>query len=552
MTLVTVAFLTAMGILAVSVSGKAPLIRIKFFPDNYTVYYVELQGPVATPIERTRDLLKEISGFIAEKGPGVAKSATAYAGFVVTEDYEQVFGSNLGNVVVEMPARADQQIRDPEEYLESMRRELAAITPEGWRMRVRAEKDGPPAGKDVTIRIIGTDHGTVEDLSREMLGFLRSDPGVAPHLVNLEDDRGVQNRILRFRPDIRKTAEHDLSPEDVAKLAASVLDGRFVGKYRMTDEEIDIRLKVDPAVIADPLDALAIPLIERDTGPLRLSDLAAASVVMEPGQLNRFQGQRAVTLTANIQAGHAGERRGHRSEGFGLLRHDSRAFSRSRTRFFRGVRVHQEIVRLAGRRVRHRGAGHLPDPGHPVRILHPAGDHPLFSGFRPDRRDFRDILHPDSVHSEQLRGHCRRYRRGGQQLAGPARFHQQAVCLWAIENRGHQARGAGQAQAHPADNADHHARPAAHGRGHPELFPGLGDHGHDLCDGPLHGNRAEPLSRAGPVGYPDRRRRVEVAAEEGRGGPGNVMSGTALRHGRKGDIPRQFCCPLRYEKEESR
>jgi multidrug efflux pump subunit AcrB len=303
MAAVTTAFLLAMGILVVSIIGKAPLIRIKFFPDNYTVYYVELQGPMATPIERTRDLLKGISGVIAGKGPGVAKSATAFAGFVVTEDYEQVFGSNLGNIVVEMPARADQQIRDPEEYLESMRRELAPLAPEGWRMRVRAEKDGPPAGKDVTIRIIGTDHGTVDDLSREMLGFLRSDPGVAPHLVNLEDDRGVQNRILRFRPDVRRTAEHDLSPEDVAGLAASILDGRFVGKYRMTDEEVDIRLKIDPAVLVDPLDALGIPLIERDTGSLRLSDLADASVVMEPGQLNRFQGQRAVTLTANIQPG---------------------------------------------------------------------------------------------------------------------------------------------------------------------------------------------------------------------------------------------------------
>jgi multidrug efflux pump subunit AcrB len=300
---VTVAFVLAMAMLLVSITGRVPLIRIQFFPDNYLVYYVELQGPVATPIEKTRDLLKDISGFIVAKGPGVAKSATAYAGFVVTEDYEQVFGTNLGNVVVEMPSREDQQIRDPEAYLDTMRKELEGFAIDGWIMRVRAEKDGPPAGKDVTVRILGTNHAAVEGLAQEMHNYLRSDPGVAPHLLNLEDDQGVPNRILRFHPDIRRISEYDLTPEAVAGLAASVLDGRFVGKYRVADEEVDLRLKIDPALLGDPLQALDTPLLEHELGPLRLSDLAQASISMEAGQLNRFQGQRAVTLTANIMPG---------------------------------------------------------------------------------------------------------------------------------------------------------------------------------------------------------------------------------------------------------
>jgi multidrug efflux pump subunit AcrB len=300
---VSAAFFMAMAILLVSITGRAPLIRIKFFPDNYMVYYVELQGPVATPIEQTRDLLKEISAHIVSKGPGTAKSASAYAGFVVTEDYEQVFGTNLGNVVVEMPSKEDQQIRDPEEYLNAMRQELAGFATQGWTMRVRAEKDGPPAGKDVTIRILGTNHEAVQGLAEQMHRFLHFDPSVAPHLINLDDDQGVPNRIVRFHPDGRRIAEYDLTPEVVAGLAASVLDGRFIGKYRVADEEVDLRLKIDPDLLSDPLEALKTPLLEHELGPLRLSDLAQASIFMEAGQLNRFQGQRAVTLTANIMPG---------------------------------------------------------------------------------------------------------------------------------------------------------------------------------------------------------------------------------------------------------
>ena len=59
--LVVVAFVASVFILAVSISGKIPLIKIKFFPDEYTYYYIELEGPVATPIETTNRKLKEIT-----------------------------------------------------------------------------------------------------------------------------------------------------------------------------------------------------------------------------------------------------------------------------------------------------------------------------------------------------------------------------------------------------------------------------------------------------------------------------------------------------------
>ncbi len=46
-----------------------------------------------------------------------------------------------------------------------------------------------------------------------------------------------------------------------------------------------------------------IPILEDDQGPVRVGDLVDVETYREPGQLNRFQGQRAVTLTANIQPG---------------------------------------------------------------------------------------------------------------------------------------------------------------------------------------------------------------------------------------------------------
>jgi HAE1 family hydrophobic/amphiphilic exporter-1 len=76
--MVLLAFVAALLMLGLSVSGKVPLIRIQFFPDEYTNYYIEVEGPMGTPIEGTSHKLKEIAEFILPGRPGQLKSATAF------------------------------------------------------------------------------------------------------------------------------------------------------------------------------------------------------------------------------------------------------------------------------------------------------------------------------------------------------------------------------------------------------------------------------------------------------------------------------------------
>ncbi|WP_320171480.1 efflux RND transporter permease subunit [Maridesulfovibrio sp.] len=308
MGIVFVAFVVALGILGVSLSGTLPLIKIKFFPDDYSLYYIELEGPVATPIEVTSDKLKRISVFIENTGPGMAKSATAFAGFYLNDDYETVHGSNLGNIVVELPRKdrqafEDAPVNDPGKHLEQVRNSLDKFAEEGWTFRVRPEKDGPPAGKDINIRILGSDHQSVQKLAAAIMEFIKETDKLGPELVNLDTDDGTPNRIFRFNPVKERVAEYGLTPKQVARLSGSVLDGRFVGKFRLSDEDVDLRLKIDPQFLVSPEEALNVPVLEQDESPIRLGDLCKVSIYMEPGQFNRFMGQRAITITANIKHG---------------------------------------------------------------------------------------------------------------------------------------------------------------------------------------------------------------------------------------------------------
>ncbi|MGD8435089.1 MAG: efflux RND transporter permease subunit, partial [Syntrophobacterales bacterium] len=306
--LVAVAFVASVFILGVSISGKIPLIKIKFFPDEYTYYYIELEGPVATPIETTNRKLKEITDYILPGRPGQLRSATGNAGFYVNEDYQPVFGSNLGYVYVEMPRKNEQNFpenhkNDPIIHLDYVRKQLARFQQDGWTVRVRPEKSGPPTGKDINVRVVGPDPEMVRNLSKEVYGFLSSNDKISPHLIDLSDNLGRPNRVYRFRVNKERAAEYGLTPLDVSRLAASVLDGRFVGDFRTHDEDIDLKLKIDQEYLDAPEAALSIPILQHPSGPVRLGDLSDTESYIEPNKLDRYQTNRAITLTANIRPG---------------------------------------------------------------------------------------------------------------------------------------------------------------------------------------------------------------------------------------------------------
>lgn len=309
---VFVAFLGALFIFGVSVSGTLPLLRIKFFPDNYNIFYVNVEAPAGTSLQEVSRRLKEMTVNIDSKGRNVVRAATAFAGFYVNEDYEQVYGSNYGTINVELPEVntrifADYPTNDPIAHLDTMRKEMTEYAHKHWGkqwvVRVRAESDGPPTGKDVTIRIMGVDTTKVELLTRDILNYMKTNKKYSEYLVDLRPDTGYPNRIVRFVPDEMRVSQYELTPRLVARMAGSVLDGSLVGEFRADDEDIDLRMRVDQRFLRAPEDALSIPVIEEDMGSIRLGDLVKIQTYTEPGQFNRFQGERAITLSANLKPG---------------------------------------------------------------------------------------------------------------------------------------------------------------------------------------------------------------------------------------------------------
>ncbi len=305
--LVGLLFLSAMAIAAVSAGGTVQLIKVKFFPDDYSLYYINVEAPITWPIERTNQKVKEIAGLVMTDGQGMAHSAAAITGFYINEDYEPVFGSNLAHVAVTLPAKdkrhfADHPTNDPVAHVEWVRRRVAPLATEGVKLWVRPEKDGPPAGKDINVRAVGPNHDSVSRLARDIKAFLTG-PAMQGSVIDISDDRGQPARVFRFQVIPERAAEYGVTPAQVVTLAGTVLGGRYVGKYRLVDEDVDLKVKLDPAAMETPERALELPLLEHPSGPVRLGDLSRPQLYTGSGQLNRYQGERAITITGNLKPG---------------------------------------------------------------------------------------------------------------------------------------------------------------------------------------------------------------------------------------------------------
>lgn len=308
LTILGLCFSAALFIAIVSLSGKMQLIRVTFFPDDYSIYYVEVSGPVGTPIEETHRLVKKIATEVMTDGPGMATAAQGIAGFYLNEDYMAVWGNHLGHVVVTLPSLKARNFEDAPTndiliHLDAMREKLNHFTDSNFALRIRPEKDGPPAGKDVNIRVLGKHLDLVQQFSSNLMNFLRHDREISPVLIDLEDNQGQKGRVIRFQINKNRVAEYNLSTDQVALLTASILNGQIAGQYRLLDEEVDLKVKIASSAESGLQQLLRTPIIEHADGPIVLGDICQPVFTTEPGFLNRFQGQRAITLTANIREG---------------------------------------------------------------------------------------------------------------------------------------------------------------------------------------------------------------------------------------------------------
>ncbi|MCK4910453.1 MAG: efflux RND transporter permease subunit, partial [Thermodesulfovibrionales bacterium] len=317
------AFVVAVTMLVLSMTGVVPLIKMKFFPGSYFRYHVPVVMPPGTSIERTDEVVRDLARFILARGDKEALAVIGTAGMYEAENYMWKTGHNHGQVVVTLPPESERSFptgedNDPLLYLDFIRDEVNGYVRQRYgegdgapSLKVFPENTGPPTGKAVNVRVTGDSRAMVSVAADEIMEYLSTDQAFSG-LRDLEVNRAAPQKVARFLPDEEAAAERGISPAVVTRVVAGALNGIRAGTFLALDEDVDIVVRLakadDPESLPgrglrSPADILDVPLIEHSSAPIMIGELVDMDYATEPSIRMRYNGKPALTITADIKAG---------------------------------------------------------------------------------------------------------------------------------------------------------------------------------------------------------------------------------------------------------
>jgi len=181
------------------------------------------------------------------------------------------------------------------EIIAGIRQAIADIS--GAEIKVERQRDGPPTGAPITVRLIGEDFATLERLSDKARRTIAD----VPNIVNLRSDLEATRPELAFTVNRRIAMLLGVNTATVGNFLKMAVFGTKVGTYRQYNDEYDItvRLPLADRVDIDDLYRLKIPNLSGNSVPV--SSLGRFEYQGGFGTINRVNQKRVVTLTADAE-----------------------------------------------------------------------------------------------------------------------------------------------------------------------------------------------------------------------------------------------------------
>jgi len=205
-------------------------------------------------------------------------------------------GPHVGNLTLIFTDYEDRR-RPSAQAVADIRRDLGDLA--GAEIKVEKEKDGPPTGAPVAVRVIGREFGKLAEISARARRLIEDVPG----LVNLRSDLEAARPELVFIVDRRKAVLSGVSAATIGQFLKTAVFGRPVGTYREFNDEYDItvRLPLEKRKRLTDLFSLRLPNNRGQSVPL--SSLGRFEYRGGFGTINRVDQHRVVTLTGDNDEG---------------------------------------------------------------------------------------------------------------------------------------------------------------------------------------------------------------------------------------------------------
>jgi len=264
-----------------------------FSAEDYTVFYIDIEMPPGTPIEKTDEFVaryeERIVPLVTETGIVAVNAFVGFAG----GDTENVRRTNVAQIVVDLAEKNQGRERSITEIMAAVEDRTRDI-PGAEAVQFRKQQSGPPTDPPVVYRLFGDNYdelGVVADaIKAQLLGY--------PELFNIDDNLDAGTPELQIRVQEGRAAEYGLSSQAVGLFIRGIFDGVTAGTIFTDNEETGVVLRYggNERIGIDSLLQLKIP-----TPDGRLVSFSSIATIEEGSAISsvrRIDGKREVTITA--------------------------------------------------------------------------------------------------------------------------------------------------------------------------------------------------------------------------------------------------------------
>ncbi|MFH2201562.1 MAG: efflux RND transporter permease subunit [Elusimicrobiota bacterium] len=284
--------------LLVSLGVSKAFLRFHMFPVAVDEFFVSLELPMGTSLERTSAVSAELEKILAALPPSEVESIITEIG-VSGDEHSKQRGTHFAQSRIVLD-RSGKPRRDGNDILKDIRPQLEKTAGELGvvKLEITQRKAGPPQGKAVEARLIGDNFETLSALSRQAQDFLRGQKGV----FGVKDDFTPGKEEILLTVDMEAIARAGVPPSTVAMVVRSAYDGAIATEIQRADvdEDIEVLVKLPEAARGskDTLEQIRITTPRGRMVPL--SQLIKRTKSSGYFAIPHSEGKRTITVIADV------------------------------------------------------------------------------------------------------------------------------------------------------------------------------------------------------------------------------------------------------------
>jgi HAE1 family hydrophobic/amphiphilic exporter-1 len=284
------------GLAFFSIPVLGGIARKDFLPiEDESQFGITIRAPEGTSLDGTRIIANRIAAD-TEKLEGVS-----YSLLTIGDDAQKT--PNLATIYVKLVPANDRKLSQ-QDLIDKARRDVAPkYTGENLRISIGLIPAFSAGGSTATIQYIvqGPELPKLTTYADALVKKLKSMPGV----VDPDTSLVVGKPEIRARIDRKKAADLGVSVVDVASALRLLVGGYKVSSYNEGGEQYEVFARSNSEFRQDTQGLRRIAVPSTKLGSVTLDNIVAFTEATGPSRIDRYNRQKQVTLTANLEKGYS-------------------------------------------------------------------------------------------------------------------------------------------------------------------------------------------------------------------------------------------------------